>query len=709
MTTAATTQHPLTRFFRPRSVVLVGATEKSLWSQLIHANFANIGYTGDVYLVNKRGAPAHGRPAATSCTALGTIPDIAYVFVPQDAVIEAAEDVAAAGIPNMVVLTSGFAEAGAEGRARQARLAEIARQKGVTLLGPNSLGYVNFNDNISVSPIMTRPDALRGSVAIISQSGATASVLRDFAEQQGIGLSTMIATGNEAGLDTTAIIDYLIEDEGTRVITFFAETINDPEGFRRVARKAWAAKKPLIVLKVGRTELATQLAQAHTGSVTGDDAIFDAVCRQENVIRASAPEDMMITAGVLAHTGPIEGGVAIISISGGACEMIADRAETEGLPLPPFSAATAAAIHAMMPDFGSVFNPLDVTGAAVRDPSLFERILKVLAADPAVGLTACVYDVPRWEGDLLNVEALSCIGRGLSAAQTPGFIINQSLRPVMGFAREVMARCHLPAATGGLDHAVIAFAAAKRWSDRLGEIGKSAAGTQSITAPASRLTGERDTLAWLGQAGVPVVPQTLATTAVEAVAAASALGGPVVLKIASPDIQHKSDVGGVRLNLMGDAAVADAFESIMASARAAKPDAMLEGCIVSPMRERGIELFVGTAASPWGPVIAAGLGGIWIEALADTSLRLLPVSEADAEAMLGELRGRRILDGYRGQPAADIKAVARAIKAIGDAALALGPDLVSLEINPLVARGDTVEALDALPIWKDAPANGGHA
>lgn len=692
----------LDTFFRPRSVALVGATDKSAWSRLIHANFEAMGYTGDVWLVNKRGAPAHGQEAVTSCSDLPSVPDIAYIFVPTDAVGDALEDVAGAGIRNALVLSSGYAEAGTDGTRKQQALIDYARARGVRLLGPNSLGFINYGHRIPVSPFPVGTGFLTGNLAIVSQSGATTNVIAQFAQQQGIGLSYAIATGNEADLDTASVIDYLIEDEATRVIAVFAETIKHPAAFRAAARKAADAGKPLIVLKVGRTELASQLAQAHTGSVTGDDRIFDAVCAQDNIIRVSSIEEMVTTAGVLAHTGPLDGGVAIVSISGGACELIADAGEVAGLDLPPFSPQTSAALGEVIADYGSIFNPLDVTGAAVRDPSMFERILKILGADPAIGLTACVYDLPRSSDDFVNRTIMGCIGAGLAASRTPGILINQAIRPVGEFSRDLMAEQGIAAVTGGLDLAVKALAAAQSWSRRRANGSRGSAATPTMLGSASvRPASEHETLAYLREMGAPTIGVECAPTADVAVKAWKTIGGPVVLKIASSAIQHKSDIGGVRLNLDSESAIRDAFAEIMSSAAMAYPEAAIDGCLVAPMRQGGIELFVGTAQSAWGPVIAAGLGGVWIELLADTSLRLLPIDASDARAMLDELRARRILDGYRGAPAADLDRVAEAISKIGDAALALGPDLVSLEINPLLVRGDAVEALDALAVWSD--------
>ena len=686
----------LGKLFRPRSVVLVGASDKSAWSQLIFGNLRDSGFDGEILIVNKRGVPAHDIPGVASCRDLASVPDLAYVFVPAESVLETLGDIAAAGIVNVVLLSSGFAEAGEDGHALQKQVGAFVRERGLNMLGPNSLGFNNYAGRVAVSAFPVDLKARPGGLAVISQSGATAHVIAQFARMQGIGLGCVVATGNEEVMGLVEVLDHFVDDSEYRAIALFAETIKDPAAFRRIAARASRIGKPIVVLKVGRSELASKLAQAHTGAVTGDDATFDAICRHHGVIRVDSLETLVITAGLLAEVGEIRGEIGIISISGGACEIIADGAAAAGLRLPEFSPGTQARLRAILPDFGSVYNPLDVTGAAVRDPSLFQRILEILSDDPAIGFVAAVQDVPSAEGDTCNVPILSAIGAGLSGAKVPGVLINQALQPISEHSRAVMEQCAIPRAIGGVDHAIAAFAALQRWSERK----RDAADAPSLVASdAARPCSEQQALTWLRGRDVPTIPFTLATTADEAEQAWQALGEPAVLKIASPDILHKSDIGGVRLGLADGPAVRAAFDAVMQAARQHHPDARIEGCIIAPMRQGGVELFVGTARTAWGPVIAVGLGGIWIELLKDTSLRPLPVSPADARAMLDELRGAKLLHGYRGSPPADLEALARTISAIGDAALSLGPDLVSLEINPVLVRGDRIEALDALAVW----------
>ncbi|SFV00239.1 acetate--CoA ligase family protein [Pseudoduganella namucuonensis] len=696
--TAAIGNEPLKRLFYPRSIALVGASERSPWSQLLHANIQRVGFAGRVYAVNKTGAAAHGYPGFPSCVAIPEAVDAAYLLVPLEAALDALDDVIASGIKSAVILTSGFAEAGPEGARLQDQLTRRARAAGVTFLGPNCLGFANLSIGAAMTPMPFHPPFLPGKVALVSQSGATAIEIVEMAHDSNIGLSMCIATGNEAMLDTSACVDFLVDDEHVRVIMVFAETIRDTATFAAAARRALAQKKAIVILKAGATELTAKVAAAHTGSLVGDDAVFDAACRQLGVIRVHALEDLVVTAGLLAHTGPLKAaGVGIVSISGGACTLIADRAEAHGVSLPAFSPATQALLREAVPGTGEALNPFDITGVAVRDPALFERVLTALGDDPAIGFVGCVYSMP-WNDKWDKVPAIVSIGRALGALGKPSAMLNQTSRPLTQKSRDIMAETGVPAVFGGIEAVVAALGRISLWS------AWAAQGTAVRAAPAqasdARPDGERAVLDYLAARGVPVIPARLASTRDEALAHAAAFDAPVALKIASPDIAHKTDVGGVQLNLRGDAAVGAAFDAILESVRAALPAARLDGVLVSPMRGGGLEILVGTVRDPqWGQTLAVGLGGVWVEALADTQLRLLPVTAAEARGMLTGLRAAKLLQGFRGTPAADLDRLAEVIAAIGDAALALGDSLVTLEVNPLWVRGGDIEALDGLVIY----------
>jgi acyl-CoA synthetase (NDP forming) len=694
----------LDSLFRARSVVLVGGTDRSIWSTAAFANFARIGFTGQVHVVNRKGGTVHGLAAATSCAAIGEPVDAALLMVPEAAIPDAFADMNAAGIRNAVVLTSGFAEVGAEGAARQDALLAAARAQGVTLLGPNCLGFINYADRV---PIWTTQPPLPvlpgGAIGVVSQSGATAGFIAAFAQRQGMGLSYQVSTGNEADVNVARVVDFLVDDPATRVIGLFLETVHDAGTLAAAARRALAAGKPIVAIKIGASENAARAAQAHTGSLVGDDRVFDAVCRQLGIIRVGSIEDLVFTAGLLAKLGPVrKRRLGLVSISGGVCEMAADQAEAAGVEVPALAPETVAALRAVLPSFGTPNNPLDVTGGAMLDPPLFERCLAPLGQDPSLGLLACFMDLPDTAEEVAGFRGaiIRSIGAGFQAAGLPAAMFSTIPRPVTEAGRALLAETGISYFGSGVQHGLGTIGRAFAWAARQ-ERGL-APPAPPIAPSAARPASEHATLAYLAAQGVPAIPVTLAQDEAAAVSAARALGGPVVLKIASADIAHKSDIGGVLLNLAGDAAVADGFRRITASVRAARPEAAIDGVLVAPMREGGVELFVGVLRDPvWGPAIAVGLGGVWVEVLRDTSLRVLPVRPEDVLEMLAELRGARLLDGYRGSAPVDRAALAEAIARIGDAALALGPGLAALEVNPLLATPAGAEALDALAIWED--------
>jgi len=706
----------LSSLFNPRSVVLVGATDRSTWSKMAYENLRLLGFEGRVHLVSRGGGVVHGQQAHTSVAQIGEAVDVALLMVPIAGMQEALHDLGASGVRNAVVLAGGFAETGAEGRALQDELVATANALGIRLLGPNCLGFINFNTGGVCWTGSMRTPPLKGGISIVSQSGAVATVMKHFAHQHGIGLNVVAATGNEATLGLADVLDYLVDDPATRVITVFAETVRDTALLRAAGERALKKGKPIVVVKVGRSALTVQAAQSHTGSLVGDDGVFDGVCRQLGLLRVRSIEEAMFTAALLDQTGVLQGeGVAVLSASGGMGELAADYAHLEGVELPALAPQTLQGLREALPPMATPANPLDLTGAVVNKPELFLACMRVLERDPAVSVLVCVFDVPT---DLNNdwapfaVGSLQAIGRFKpEAGSGVRFLaVSNTVKYVSDRSRAEIEAAGLPYLASGMDVGMKALRHALGWSKqqreavRAEEAQRQGQGRAQAGAPvaAGALPGsEREAMAYLASAGVAVVPQVLAESEARAVEAAAALGGPVVLKIASPDIAHKTEVGGVLLGLQGEAQVGEGYRRIMASARAAAPGARLEGVIVAPMRGAGVELFVGVRRDEqWGHVIALGLGGVWIEALKDVSLRVLPVSPGEVGRMVGELRGASLLRGYRGAPAVDLEALAHAVARIGDAALALGPTLDTLEVNPLLAHGERIEALDALATYR---------
>ena len=433
----------LATMLRPRSVVLVGATDRSRWSQNTFDNLIKRGYPGDVHLVARRGGIVHGRPAATSCAALGASVDLGLIMVPMAAIEDALADLASIGARNAIILTSGFAETGADGREHQDRLASLARRHRISMLGPNCLGYVNFLDNVPLWTGGFRAPTKPGSIAVIAQSGATAAFIAALAQQHEIGLSHMISTGNEADLDAAAFIDHLLDHPDVQAIALFAETIREPTSFTAAARKAMSAGKPIVVLKIGLSETTARSAQAHTGALVGDDRIFSGIARQLGLVRVDSIEELLFTADLITRTGRIgPHGLAIVSISGGACEIAADRAHAIGLPIPALPPAAQAELRAALPAFGTPHNPLDITGGAVLQPDLFEQALRIMGRRPEFSALACLFDVPTTEEGASEfvLAALHHIAAGLADQPIPAMMLSHTIKPITDTARRVPRR-----------------------------------------------------------------------------------------------------------------------------------------------------------------------------------------------------------------------------------------------------------------------------
>jgi acyl-CoA synthetase (NDP forming) len=721
--------------FSPRAIALVGATDKSGWSVNTHLNLRVHEFGGPVYLVNPRTEVVHGERAHRSLSELPGPVDLAYVMVPTAAVLDVLREGADAGIRAFVILTAGFGETGPEGARREAEIVAFARQRGLTVLGPNGNGYINAAAGITPYGLPIPVPLLRGPVGVVLQSGGLASAVLSLAQARNLGISLLVAMGNESMLSVTDVVEHLVDDPATRVIALFLESIRQPAEFAAAARRALAAGKPIVALKVGRSDTAQHTAQAHTGALTGDDRVIEAVFRRLGVVRVRSLEDLIITAGVLAELtrgGPAQGGPAdgpwplagnrlgVVTPSGGASEIIADRAEDEGLALPAFAPATTAALKAMLPAFADVANPLDVTGYVVVDRTLLGRALEIVVTDANLDVVLLLADVLRDEppDPALPRMLYEANARRIAASPRPVVVVSNALTDITPAGRKLLAGSGYPYVAGGIEHGMTAIGAAVRWSRIRAETqindlpsrnlegllpespamtgGGGEAGPEGSVpgspATAGGVWAEDRAAGFLASCGVPVVPARAAAGEAAAVAAADELGYPVVVKAAG--LAHKSDTGGVRLNLGDEAAVRDGYRAV----RAVAGDGPV---LVQPYRTGGVELIAGIVRDPaWGLMLAVGLGGIWVEVLQDAALRPLPVTAAEVEQALRELRGAAVLRGARGAPPADLPAVTAVIAQIAAVAAGLGDRLESLEVNPLLVRGDQVEALDALITWR---------
>jgi acyl-CoA synthetase (NDP forming) len=686
----------LDALFAPKSVAFIGASDKSMFSKIAFDMMTAFGGPDRLHLVNPNRPEVHGWPTYPSLSEIPGGADCVFVMVPQAMVPAAIDDAAAVGARAAVVLSSGYAEVGLDGARAQQELVEQCRAHGITLLGPNHLGFANVRAGIAPCATPGIPPA-DGGLALISQSGALAGTFTQFARAHGVSFSFLVTTGNEAMVAAEDVLEYVLEDPMTKAVSIFAETIRKPEVFLRAVRRAVVLGKAVVMLKAGSSELSVRTAAAHTGALVGDDAVIDAMLRQEGVIRVAHMEELLVTGHLAAHTGVWQRpGVAVSSISGGACDVVADRAADLGLPLPELASQTLEALDDLVSDFGTAQNPLDVTGAAILDHDLMGRITAALAADPAVGFVGVVgCPVPSMPG----------VGAALAAAPVPGAYMPAASLPLAGSPAEEAVRSAglvvLPSARDGLE----AMAHLSGWSTRVGQL--RAAATSTALAPTVQVSAqpgvnlsEYEVRRVLESAGVPVVPYELTASAEQARAAAATWTGPSALKIVSPDIAHKTESGGVRLGVPQDD-VGEAYDQIIVAVTATQPRARLDGVLVSPMRSGGTELLVGVTRDPeWGLVLAVALGGIYVEVLEDSALLRLPAARADIRRNIAGLRGAALLAGVRGGAAADLDRLTDVVVSVCALATSLGDRLKTLEINPLRVDGTVVEALDALIEWE---------
>ena len=702
----------LREFLAPRSIAMVGASDTSGWARYIVASSATVGFPGPLIPVHPAHPTVFGQPAVPSLRDLPEPVDLAFILAPIQAVESVLDDAGAAGVRGAVVLASGYREVGRQGRALEERMVERAAANGITVLGPNCLGFINAYSRCAPFALVVPPLLTAGPIGIALQSGALASVVLGFARSRAIGVSTLTTLGNESMISTLDVIDYLVEDENTRVICLFLEEISDPEKFARVAEKADQAGKPIVALKVGSSPVGQQAALAHTGSVAGDDAVVDAVLRQLNIIRVTSIEDLLCTGALLGYDRwPRGRRMGVLTASGGACDIIADSASAQGIEIPPFAPETAAAITPHLPPFIEAKNPLDTTGyflanRRVSALTAIDHALDAAVEDP--GLDFVLFSVtlpdarPPDEAAAAIIEGrIAWLEQRIASSPVPVISVGSTCVDLSEYGRDLLGRHHIHL-LGGMEFGLRALGHALRWLENRGNVrsrpARPAAGRRASPVSASGAWTETAARSLLAAAGVPVVPAELVHSADEAVEAARRVGRPAALKICSAQIAHKSDIGGVALGLATDAEVRAAYQQVLAAGQSV-PGADIDGVLVSAMRTGGIELLAGVTADPtFGPVLAVGLGGIWVEILNDTSLRVLPVDAGQVKRMLTELRGLPLLRGARGTPPADLDVLADVITALGDTAMSLNGTLRALEVNPLWVSGDQVEALDVLVV-----------
>lgn len=685
------------RLLAPKSVVVVGASARpESPGARVFAGLKRLGYEGSVHLVNPSRSELDGHPCVAR---IGDIPlgvDLAVLCVPKDSVQASLEECIERQVGAAVVFAAGYSEQDEQGTAEQERLAATARAAGVALLGPNCLGFASLGARAPITMVnVAKPSSEAPGVAIVAQSGAFMSSLYATMSLKGVPVSFLVSVGNQAVLGAEDFLERFIDDDGTRVIAVFAERLREPRRFLELAARAREKRKPIVLMHTGRSSKARDAAQSHTGALAGDDAIMRALVEHESVILVDSIDELADVSALAAMypEAPTKG-VGVVTNSGALRGITFDFCESVGLDVPALDSTTVEKMAARLPAYAVAENPIDVTVQAIAEPELIGAGARALLDDPNVG------------------SAVLAVHAGKEAAEyarRAGPMLAQSRKPVAYSLLGEGAPLTPELAHALRENGIPLFRSVERALGavaRLTAYGKSCgrhARVSAVPGAAPSLPGtgtltEAQSKQWLQRLGVPIPKGGLAVTVDDLKRIAHEIGFPVALKAQASALAHKSDAGGVILNVGDEASLLRAWDELHANIRRAKGDLKLDGVLVETMASKGTELVIGVKRDPdWGPVMLVGLGGIWIEILKD--VRLMPVDLAEDAIVeeLGKLRASAVLQGARSSPPADLRAVARIAVTLGRAVLAL-PQITEVDLNPVMVypEGGGAVALDAL-------------
>jgi len=691
------------RLLKPKSVAVIGVSERpGTAGRNCISTLDNMGYKGDIHIVSRGLTELDGRKAVGSVAELPDGIDLAVLTVPGAGILDAVESLAPKKLGGIMCFASGFAEMGADGLAAQQRLTDIAHRHDIAFAGPNCLGYTNLIDGVQITFSNARmpvPPATDLKVDIICQSGGMAGVLRVAAANEGIGFTYSITTGNEAVLGIEDYMPFAVENDKSRAIVMLAETIRRPAEFLKHAAAARARKKPVILLHLSRSQQSREAAKSHTGALAGDYDIMESFVRSQDVVLVDSLDELMDVMVMLAHyPNPPKGDLGVVTDSGACKGFSLDYADFVSMPIADITAKTRAQLRATVPEFVEATNPVDVTAQAIFDPTLYTKSINALMEDPTVGgvVASVISGSPEVglarsgyvaDGKVENGKPLLCAFMGGDQ------VIDPQMKP--NLAKKGIPFFKSP------ERAIRAFARANKYGDAIRRPARKKA---NIKVPAAKMPkgggalSEVQGKAALKAAGIPVPTGSLAKTLTEAKAIATKIKYPVVLKAQAAALTHKSDAGGVAVNIKTPKELADAWKKMQADVKKARPDLTLDGILVEKMGKKGVEIVVGARRDPsWGPTLMIGLGGVFTEALKD--VRFLPADShpTTIAAELMKLRGAKLLQGFRGEKPRDVAALADAAARIGALMIAT-PELDDIDVNPLIvlAEGEGVVAVDAL-------------
>jgi len=705
------TARDLSSIFAPRSVAVIGASRDP--GKVGHAIFRNVleDFQGVVYPVNPNAPAIRGVRSYPSVLEIPDPLDLAIIIVPAASVRAVLDECGRKGVRGVVIISAGFRESGPAGRRREEEVVAAVQQYGFALVGPNCLGVLNTDPGVRLNATFARAMPAAGNIAFLSQSGALTTAVLDYARARGIGFSKLVSLGNKADVTELDLLAALRDDPRTDVILLYLEELTDGQRFIGLCREITgeiAHPKPILAVKSGRTPAGARAVSSHTGSLAGSDEVYDAVFLQSGVLRVDSVEELFHYAVAFANQ-PIPSGrrLAIVTNAGGPGIMAADAAVRQGLELAAFAEGTKQALRLALPAEAAIDNPVDVVGDAQHDryQAALRAVLRDPASDGAIVLLTpqAVTDIEQIAGVVAEEARAAQHHAAQGGGRKPVLASFMGLVDVSGGVR-VLEEAHIPH-YGFPEDAVRAFAAMTRYAEwvrrprtevRVFPVDRGAA--VDVVQPAPRGVFVRETLAFrlLEAYGFPLAPWAEAASAEEAVIRASAIGFPVALKVLSPQIIHKVDVGGIRLDLTAPSEVRAAYEEMMADIARRQPAAAVEGVIVQKMMP-GVETILGINRDPqFGPILMFGLGGIYVEVFKDVTFRLAPIRELGAQRMVESIKAGQILRGVRGRPPADLDALLECIERLSQLAVDI-PQIAELDINPLMVlpAGQGAAVVDA--------------
>src|SRR5471032_786462 len=705
----------------PRNIVLVGATDnpgnyaERIWNNLIKYEFK-----GGLYPVNARRETIWGVPCYKDFVSLPDKPDHVLVLVPARFAVQVIRDAAAAGARSATIVTSGFSELqDEESQKLAAELQQAIKETGLAVTGPNCLGNLSAGENLftNIDDRIVTMEA--GSVAIAGQSGAIVMAIRQALEDRGVGVGYMVTTGNEAGLETPDLMAYFAADPSIRVIVVYLEGVRNTKIFREACRAARAAGKPVIALKLGTSEGGRAAAMAHTGALAGSIETFDAISTHEGVIRVGGLDELIETTECFVHAAPPKGNrLAAVTLSGGKRGLLLDAFYSAGLNFAPLPRDANDKLANMLGPGSIVGNPLDAGFAAVVDPSVYMRSIKIMIDDPDTDIVIIDAELPKAPHELREKNLRIVDGMAAAASKPVVYISTMSI----GFTEFTKGlRKSLPhiAVMQGLDRAVGAIKSLIDYASLRKEVpevvsSSSASARAMLEKMLKNATGaaldEVASKKLLKAYGIPISKEEIAQTAADAVKIAKKIGFPVVAKVVSSDILHKSDIGGVVLNINSAAEVRKAFDAITARVKKLKNKPKLEGILIAQQVKAELELVVGAALdAEMGPVVLFGTGGVDIELMKDVALAGAPLDEADARQLIGRTKAGVKLKGYRGKPALHEASAVKALVGLSNLMADAGTRIASIDVNPFLINTKTGVAVDGLIVLNNAVAKNAAA